>query len=169
MKVTLESYSQRQNHRAGNTLLDDIAYFARVSNPTSQISGLNNPGLISYLIRNKHWSPFEMAHACLCIETTRAVSRQTGQFPDKFLGTEVLNIKNLAKGTRPPRQTPTGRKRGSKTLKTDKIVWRPTTKALSIGGVTCKTASSPLLLMYTMKRSSAGWQKRSRGPCCPRV
>jgi len=76
MNVTLESYSQRQNHRAGNTLLDDIAYFARVSNPTSQISGLNNPGLISYLIRNKHWSPFEMAHACLCIETTRAVSRQ---------------------------------------------------------------------------------------------
>ena len=76
MKVTLESYSQRQNHRAGDTLLDDIAYFARVSNPTSQISGLNNPGLINYLIRNKHWSPFEMAHACLCIETSRAVSRQ---------------------------------------------------------------------------------------------
>mgnify|MGYP001025496479 FL=1 len=76
MKVTLESYSQRQNHRAGDTLLDDIAYFARVSNPTSQISGLNNPGLINYLIRHKHWSPFEMAHACLCIETTRAVSRQ---------------------------------------------------------------------------------------------
>mgnify|MGYP003632830400 FL=1 len=76
MKVTLESYSQRQNHRAGDTLLDDIAYFARVSNPTSQISGLNNPGLINYLIRHKHWSPFEMSHACLCIETTRAVSRQ---------------------------------------------------------------------------------------------
>ena len=76
MNVTLESYSQRQNHRAGDTLLDDIAYFARVSNPTSQISGLNNPGLINYLIRHKHWSPFEMSHACLCIETTRAVSRQ---------------------------------------------------------------------------------------------
>ena len=76
MKVTLESYSQRQNHRAGDTLLDDIAYFARVSNPTSQISGLNNPGSINYLIRHKHWSPFEMSHACLCIETSRAVSRQ---------------------------------------------------------------------------------------------
>lgn len=74
--VTLESYSRRQNSKAGDTLVDDIAYFARVSNPTSQISGLNNQGLINYLIRHKHWSPFEMASICCQVDTTRDISRQ---------------------------------------------------------------------------------------------
>ena len=74
--VTLESYSRRQNTKAGDTLIDDIAYFARVSNPSSQISSLNSPGLINYLIRHKHWSPFEMAHITLHIDTTRDISRQ---------------------------------------------------------------------------------------------
>ena len=74
--VTLESYTRRQGARAGDTLVDDIAYFARVSNPTSQISGLNNQGLINYLIRHKHWSPFEMAHLTLKLDTTRDISRQ---------------------------------------------------------------------------------------------
>ena len=74
--VTLESYSRRQNSKAGDTLMDDIAYFARVSNPSSQISSLNSPGLINYLIRHKHWSPFEMAHITLHIDTTRDISRQ---------------------------------------------------------------------------------------------
>ena len=74
--VTLESYSRRQNSKAGDTLMDDIAYFARVSNPSSQISGLKSQGLIDYLIRHKHWSPFEMAHLTLKLDTTRDISRQ---------------------------------------------------------------------------------------------
>ena len=74
--VTLESYTRRQGARAGDTLVDDIAYYARVSNPTSQISGLNHQGLINYLIRHKHWSPFEMAHLTLKLDTTRDISRQ---------------------------------------------------------------------------------------------
>ena len=59
--VSLESYSRRHAAPAGSSLVKDIAYFARVSNPTSQISALNDEGLINYLIRHKHWSPFEMA------------------------------------------------------------------------------------------------------------
>ena len=74
--VSLESYSRRQNSKAGDTLIDDIAYFARVSNPSSQISGLKSRGLIDYLIRHKHWSPFEMANITLHIDTTRDISRQ---------------------------------------------------------------------------------------------
>ena len=74
--VSLESYSRRQNAPAGSSLVNDIAYFARVSNPTSQISALNDEGLINYLIRHKHWSPFEMAHITLQIDTTRDVARQ---------------------------------------------------------------------------------------------
>lgn len=50
-------------------------YCARVSNPKNQ----DNPSyakLLDYLIREKHWSPFEMAHMTLEINTSRAVSPQ---------------------------------------------------------------------------------------------
>ncbi len=36
----------------------------------------SNPRLIKYLIKNKHWSPFEQASACFEVETTRDISRQ---------------------------------------------------------------------------------------------
>ena len=53
----------------------NIAYMARVSNPDNQ----DNPEyakLIGYLMKHKHWSPFEMVSACLEIETTRDIARQ---------------------------------------------------------------------------------------------
>lgn len=53
----------------------NIAYMARVSNP----SGQGNPEfsrLLRYLMNNGHVSPFEMANACLEIETTRDIARQ---------------------------------------------------------------------------------------------
>jgi len=53
-----------------------IAYMARVSNPTNQVIDAPHEKLIGYLMRNKHWSPFEMVHACLEIETTRDIARQ---------------------------------------------------------------------------------------------
>ena len=52
-----------------------IAYMARVSNPDNQ----DNPKserLIRYLIKHKHWSPFEMVNMCVQIETTRSVAAQ---------------------------------------------------------------------------------------------
>ena len=52
-----------------------IAYMARVSNPDNQ----DNPyseRLIRYLIKHKHWSPFEMVNMCVEIETTRSVAAQ---------------------------------------------------------------------------------------------
>ena len=52
-----------------------ISYCARVSNPSNQ----DNPEsekLIKYLIKHKHWSPFEMAHVVLEINTTRAIAAQ---------------------------------------------------------------------------------------------
>ena len=53
-----------------------IVKMARVSNPASAEAGQNNDRLIRYLIRNKHWSPFEMVNACFRIETTRDIARQ---------------------------------------------------------------------------------------------
>lgn len=53
-----------------------IAYTARVSNPNNQNNTETAPKLISYLIREGHWSPFEMVSVTLEIKTTRDISRQ---------------------------------------------------------------------------------------------
>lgn len=50
-------------------------YCARVSNPKNQNSD-KYANLISFLIHEKHWSPFEMAHMVVEINTTRAISPQ---------------------------------------------------------------------------------------------
>ena len=57
-------------------ILDLIAYCARVSNPSNQNNTETSEKLIRYLIKHKHWSPFEMASVCLEIETTRDIARQ---------------------------------------------------------------------------------------------
>lgn len=52
-----------------------VSYCARVSNPQNQ----DNPDkakLLRYLIKHKHWSPFEMAHVVMEIETSRAIAAQ---------------------------------------------------------------------------------------------
>ena len=82
-----------------NNLIDLVAYYARVSNPTSQISALNNEKLIKYLIKHKHWSPFEMVNICLDIVTTRDISHQIirhrtfsfQEFSQRYSATEVVN------------------------------------------------------------------------------
>ena len=53
-----------------------IAYMARVSNPENQDNKETAPKLINYLVKNKHWSPFEMANMCVEINTTRDIARQ---------------------------------------------------------------------------------------------
>lgn len=52
-----------------------IAYMARVSNPSNQANEKYVP-LIKYLIKHKHWSPFEMVNVCMEIECTRDIARQ---------------------------------------------------------------------------------------------
>ena len=52
-----------------------IAKLARVSNPKNE-DNPNVKGLLKYLIKHKHWSPFEMASMCVEISTTRAISPQ---------------------------------------------------------------------------------------------
>ena len=52
-----------------------IGKLARVSNPANE-DNPNVEGLIKYLIKHKHWSPFEMASMCVEIQTTRAIGAQ---------------------------------------------------------------------------------------------
>ena len=76
MKVRLISYSQPDRVIGVEDVQDLIAYCARVSNPDNQNNSDTAKKLIKYLIKHKHWSPLEMASACLEIETTRDIGRQ---------------------------------------------------------------------------------------------
>lgn len=53
-----------------------IAYAARVSNPANQANKQTSAKLLDYLIRNRHWSPFEMVSATVEVVTTRDIARQ---------------------------------------------------------------------------------------------
>ena len=76
-KVKLINYSQMVDETQKNmSLIDQVAYFARVSNPNNQSNSATSERLCMYLINNKHFSPFEMVHICLEINTTRDIARQ---------------------------------------------------------------------------------------------
>lgn len=55
---------------------DLVAYVARVSNPGNQMNLETAPKLIKYLVKNNHWSPFEMVNLVMEINTTRDIARQ---------------------------------------------------------------------------------------------
>ena len=84
MHVRLLSHSQPVRHvHSGEpgimgleNIQDLVAYCARVSNPSNQANTKTTPKLLEYLIKHKHWSPFEMASACMEITTTRDIARQ---------------------------------------------------------------------------------------------
>lgn len=58
------------------TAADLVSYTARVSNPANQNNKETAGKLLKYLIKEKHWSPFEMVHLTMEIKTTRDISRQ---------------------------------------------------------------------------------------------
>ena len=79
MQARLISYTQPTAEMAELGLTDAkelVAYCARVSNPGNQINSETSERLINYLIKHKHWSPLEMASACIEITTTRDIARQ---------------------------------------------------------------------------------------------
>jgi len=53
-----------------------IAYIARVSNPAGQMNDETAPRLLAYLIKNKHFSPFEMVSMTVEISTSRGIAQQ---------------------------------------------------------------------------------------------
>ena len=78
MIAKLVSYSQppKEDVFTDWNAKDLIAYAARVSNPSNQMNKETVEKLLNYLIKYKHWSPFEMVSACIEIETTRDIARQ---------------------------------------------------------------------------------------------
>lgn len=78
MKATFVSATAPDRHLVSKgieTPEDLIVYVARVSNPDNQF-GENRERLLRYLIRNKHWSPFEMVDITLEIETGLDIAAQ---------------------------------------------------------------------------------------------
>jgi thymidylate synthase (FAD) len=81
MEVKLISYSKASEFHtypdgAPLDCQDLVAFCARVSNPSNQMNTETSEKLIKYLVKNAHWSPLEMANACLEIKTTRDIAHQ---------------------------------------------------------------------------------------------
>ena len=79
MNVRLVSLTQPQvsaPDRAPMSAEDIIAYCARVSNPKNQANAETAPKLLKFLIKHKHWSPFELANMCVEIKTSRGIAAQ---------------------------------------------------------------------------------------------
>ena len=74
MKVEIVSMTQPMGRFKGRTTEQLVSDCARVSNMKNQ--GTDATGLLRYLIKHKHWSPFEMVNLCVEIETSRAISAQ---------------------------------------------------------------------------------------------
>ena len=79
MNVKLVSLTQPQistPDRAPMNAESIIAYCARVSNPSNQHNVKTAPKLLKFLIKHKHWSPFELANMCVEIKTSRGIAAQ---------------------------------------------------------------------------------------------
>jgi thymidylate synthase (FAD) len=83
-----------------HTAAELIAYTARVSNPTNQSNKETAPKLLRYLMRENHWSPFEMVHMTMEIKTTRDIARQIlrhrsfsfQEFSQRYAVSENINV-----------------------------------------------------------------------------
>lgn len=77
MNVQLISTTKAAGHIGDVSPEALIIYIARVSSRRSDDEKLEDvEKLVRYLIRNKHWSPFEMASMCVEIVTSRAIAQQ---------------------------------------------------------------------------------------------
>ena len=75
MKVKLVSITKPDIEGLQNPE-DLVAYCARVSNPSNQMNSETAPKLLGFLIKHKHWSPFEMVDMTVEIKTSRAIAAQ---------------------------------------------------------------------------------------------
>jgi thymidylate synthase (FAD) len=98
MQVKLINYSKF--HGYAGDIETQVAHCARVSNPDNQINMMNSQKLIRYLIKNNHWSPFEMVNICLEISTTRDIARQIlrhrsfsfQEFSQRYANATILGV-----------------------------------------------------------------------------
>lgn len=108
-KVNLVGMTQPSAITGCHTAGDLIAYAARVSNPANQNNLKTAKKLLSYLIRENHWSPFEMVSVTMEITTTRDISRQIlrhrsfsfQEFSQRYAVSESFTTKRQARKAHP--------------------------------------------------------------------
>ena len=96
---------------------DIIAYCARVSNPTNQLNAETAPKLLKFLVKHKHWSPFEMVDMTMEIKTSRAIAAQIlrhrsfsfQEFSQRYSQAQVLEKLELRKQAEKNRQSSTAK------------------------------------------------------------
>lgn len=76
MNVNLVSITKSLLEEKELTVEELIVYIARVSNPSNQLNSDTSDRLINYMIKNKHWSPFEMVDMTVEIQTSRGIAQQ---------------------------------------------------------------------------------------------
>ena len=76
MQVKLVSITKSLIEEKELTAEELIVYTARVSNPSNQLNSQTADKLINYMIKNKHWSPFEMVDMTVEITTSRGIAQQ---------------------------------------------------------------------------------------------
>tara|TARA_R100001082_G_C4325408_1_gene143091 strand:- start:31 stop:666 length:636 start_codon:yes stop_codon:yes gene_type:complete len=94
---------------------DIIAYCARVSNPNNQLNTETAPKLLKFLVKHKHWSPFEMVDMTLEIKTSRAIAAQIlrhrsfsfQEFSQRYSQAQVLEKLELRQQAAKNRQSST--------------------------------------------------------------
>ena len=75
-QVSLVGLTKPSAYTGCTTANELVAWAARVSNPSNQNNTKTSSKLVQYLIREKHWSPFEMVDISMEIKTTRDIARQ---------------------------------------------------------------------------------------------
>lgn len=76
MKVKLVSLTKSLVEEKELSAEELIVYVARVSNPSNQLNSETSDKLIAYMVKNKHWSPFEMCDMTVEIITSRGIAQQ---------------------------------------------------------------------------------------------
>jgi thymidylate synthase (FAD) len=115
MKVDLISITQPIDELASSEPEELIAYCARVSNPENQNNTQTAPRLLKFLIKHKHWSPFEMVDMTLQIKTSRAIAAQIlrhrsfsfQEFSQRYSEAQVLEKLQIRKQAEKNRQSST--------------------------------------------------------------
>lgn len=90
-----------------------IVKMARVSNPANEDNLETAPRLIRYLIKNKHWSPLQMASMCVKIETERDIAAQIlrhrsfsfQEFSTRYAKTEIAEVPEFRRQDEKNRQS----------------------------------------------------------------
>jgi thymidylate synthase (FAD) len=87
----------------GITPEEFIAYAARISNPSNQMNNETAPKLLTYLVKNSHWSPFDMVDMIVEVTTSKAVAIQLlrhwslrfQEFSQRYSTVEELNYDHV--------------------------------------------------------------------------